>query len=141
MRMAAELQKRSRYAADEDVRCKTGVMASAWRPDLLLDTVRAGVPWVSLAGDERVPVEVLLDGEDLLVTFLWRDELHRLGVRFRTSKSPEGPSTGEMCETPEEWAQEVALVLMEELDTGLVHRAPRSVTEQGVVELHYRPKR
>lgn len=71
--------------------------------------------------------------------FPWEGEPHRLGVRFRTSESPEGPSTGEMCEYPEEWAQEVALVLMEELDTGLVHRARRSGTAQGVVELHYRP--
>ena len=31
-------------------------------------------------------------------------------------------------------------VLMEELDTGLVHRGRRTVTaHQGIVQLHYRP--
>lgn len=100
--------------------------------------MRAGVASVP-AGDERVPVEVLLDGEDLLVTFRWPAQPHLLGVRFRPSESPEGPSTGEVCLSPEEWAQEVGWVLMEELDTGLVHRGRRSVTDQGVVELHYRP--
>ena len=63
------------------------------------------------------------------------------GVRFPTTGAPDGPSTGEVCETAEEWAQEVALVLMEELDTGLVTRGRRSVSEQGIVELHYRPDR
>jgi hypothetical protein len=29
---------------------------------------------------------------------------------------------------------------MEELDTGLVHPGRRSLTEEGVVELHYRPE-
>jgi hypothetical protein len=111
-------------------------MANGWTPEQLLNAVRSVVSSVE-AGDERVPVEVLLNGEDLLVTFSWPDQPHLFGIRFRPSESPEGPSTGEACESPNEWAHEVALVLMEELDTGLVHRGRRSVTEQGVVELHY----
>ena len=112
-------------------------MADGWRAETLLEAVHAGVPSVRLAGrDERMPVEVLLDGDDLLVTFHWPDEPHLFGIRFHSSVSPEGPSTGDGCESPEEWAQEVDWVLTEELDTGLVHRGRRSVTDQGVVELH-----
>src|SRR5437868_10094078 len=99
-------------------------MAEGWRPETLLDAVRAGVPSVLLAGrDERMPVEVLLDGDDLLVTFHWPDEPHLVGIRFHPLESPEGPSTGEACEPPEERAEEVHWVLREDLDTGLVTRA------------------
>ncbi len=84
-------------------------------------------------------MQAALDGSDLLVTFRWPGEPQLLGVRFLVSEAPVGPSTGEMCDSPAEWASEVGWVLMEELDTGLVHRGRRSVTDQGVVELHYRP--
>ena len=87
---------------------------------------------------DRIPVEVVLDGEDLLVTFSWPGEPHPLGIRFTTTDAPTGPSTGELCETPEEWATEVALVLMEELDTGVVRWGRRTRTPTGVVELDYR---
>jgi hypothetical protein len=80
----------------------------------------------------------LLDGKDIVVTFHWRDDPWLYGVRFSTEEVPEGPSTGEVCETAEEWAQEVALLLMEELDTGLVTRGRRLVSPEGVVELDYR---
>ena len=113
-------------------------MTNGWPPEQLHDVVRSVVSAVE-AGDEVVPAEVLLDGDDLLVTFAWPGQPHLFGVRFRPSESPEGPSTGEVCESPTEWAHEVALELMEELGTGLVHRARRTVTDQGVVELHYRP--
>lgn len=113
-------------------------MTDGWTPEQLLDAVRSVVSSVE-AGDERVPVEILLDGEDLLVTFSWPGQPHLFGIRFRPSESPAGPWTGEVCESPEEWAHEVALALMEELDTGLVHRGRRTVTAKGIVELHYRP--
>lgn len=111
---------------------------NGWTPGQLLDAVRSVVSSVE-AGDGRVPAEVLLDGEDLLVTFSWPDQPQLFGIRVRPSESPEGPSTGEVCESAEEWAQEVAWVLMEELGTGLVHHGRRTVTTQGIVELHYRP--
>lgn len=78
------------------------------------------------------------DGEDILVTFEWPGESSRLGMRFDVSKAPYGPSTGEVCDSPEDWATEVRWVLMEELETGLTQRAPRTVTRDGVIELDWR---
>ncbi|GIM63522.1 hypothetical protein Pve01_94010 [Planomonospora venezuelensis] len=124
--------------ADECVTATLHFMLNGWTPEQLLDAVRSAVSSVE-ACDERVPATVLLDGQDLLLTFSWPDQPHLFGIRFRPSESPEGPSTGEVCESPEEWAQEVTWVLMEELGTGLVHRGRRTVTTQGIVELHYRP--
>ena len=85
-------------------------------------------------------MHAVLEGTDILVTFRWRDDPQLYGIRFPTG-APEGASTGEVCATAEEWAHEVALVLMEELDTGLVSRGRRSSDVQGWVELHYRPDR
>lgn len=79
------------------------------------------------------------DGDDILVTFRWPGEADGLGMRFRPSEAPVGPCTGELCEAPTQWANEVGWVLMEELETGLAQRAPRCVTADGVVELRYRP--
>lgn len=115
-------------------------MAEGWPAERLVDAVRAAVPTVP-GIDGPVPVEVVLDGDDLLVTFRWPAQADLFGIRFSASESPAGPSTGELCESPEDWASEVGWVLMEELDTGLVFRGRRSVTDRGVVELHYRPDR
>lgn len=130
-------------------------MTEGWTPEQLLQAVQGRVPRVSVHDDDNlldrlragdgavstayeVPVQFLLDGEDLVATFRWRGEPHLFGIRFPTSKSPISPSTGEVCESPDEWAQEVGLVLMEELDTGLVARGRRAVSPSGIVELDYR---
>lgn len=84
-------------------------------------------------------MEATLDDGDILVTFEWSGEADRLGMRFWPSQAPVGPCTGEVCDSPAEWATEVGWVLMEELETGLTRRAHRSVTADGVVELRYRP--
>ena len=84
-------------------------------------------------------MQAVLDGSDLLVRFRWPGEPRPLCVRFPLSEVPDGPSTGEPCETPAEWAKEVGWVLMEELGTGLVRRGRRSVTRRGWVELHIDP--
>lgn len=111
-------------------------MAEAWAPEHLLAVVQDFVG--SGPDDQQTPMDSLLDGADIIVTFRWRDHPQLFGVRFPTTQAPAGPMTGEVCETAEEWAQEVALVLMEELDTGLVTRGRRVVGPHGVVELDYR---
>lgn len=99
--------------------------------------MRRAVPPVP-DGDDAIPAQVSLDGDDLLVTFRWPGEPHIFGVRFPLGEVPVGPSTGEVCESPEEWAWEVSLVMAEELGTGLVRRGRRTETPRGVVELDYR---
>lgn len=111
-------------------------MSEVWAPERLLELVQARVR--SGPDDERTPMRAVLDGTDIVVTFHWRDDPQLYGVRFSTMEAPEGPSTGDVCETAEEWAQEVALVLMEELDTGLVTRGQRVGSPSGMVELDYR---
>ena len=112
-------------------------VTDTWEREAALAAVRAAVPRVP-AGDSEVPAQVVLDGDDLLVTFRWPGEEHLFGVRFPLSEAPNGPSTGEACDSLEDWAWEISLVLMEELDTGLVHRGRRTVTSEGIVELDYR---
>lgn len=112
-------------------------MTCVWDHETLLAVVRRAVPHVP-AGDDEVPAQVELDTDDLLVTFRWPGEPHLFGVRFPLEQAPAGPSTGEVCDSPEEWAWEVSLVLAEELGTGLVRRGRRTVTSTGLVELEYR---
>jgi hypothetical protein len=130
------------------------VMTEGWTPAQLLEAVRSGVPSVSVHDDSNlldavragdgavstayeVPMQFSLDGADLVATFRWPGEQHLFGVRFPTSDVPTGPSTGDVCESPDEWAQEVGLVLMEELDTGLVRRGRRALSPSGIVELDH----
>lgn len=104
---------------------------------MVLAAVRARLRH-GLNGDGDVPMEADLEDGDVLVAFHRPGDDERLGMRFPLSEAPVGASTGEVCATPAEWATEVGFVPMEELETGLTRRAPRSVTASGVVELHYR---
>ena len=112
-------------------------MTCVWDHETLLAVVRRAVPHVP-AGDDEVLAQVELDRDHLLVTFRWPGEPHVFGIRFPIAEAPDGPSTGEVCDSPEEWAWEVSLVLAEELGTGLVSRGRRTVTSTGLVELDYR---
>ncbi len=113
-------------------------MSGTWDTDRLLAEVQRRVRRGPHSDDQN-PMQATLDDGDILVTFHWPGEADRLGIRFKPSEAPVGPSTGEVCDSPTEWATEVGWVLMEELDTELTRRAPRTVTASGVVELDYRP--
>ena len=108
-------------------------MSGLWTAERLLALVQARVRR-GADGDGKTPMQAVLDGSDIVVTFHWRDDPQLYGVRFATSEAPVGPCTGDVCGTSEEWAQEVGWVLMEELDTGLVIRGRRTLTPDGVVE-------
>jgi hypothetical protein len=112
-------------------------MPEVWTPSSLLELVQARVRR-GPDGDGKTPMQAVLDGSDIVVTFHWRDDPQLYGVRFTTSEAPLGPCTGDVCDSAEEWAQEVGLRLMEELDTGLVIRGRRTLTPDGVVELDLR---
>lgn len=84
------------------------------------------------------PVEVTTDGGDLVVVFRYGGLPELFAVRFSLARMPEGPQTGEVCESLDDWAQEVDWVLDEELNTRMVETAERTVADDGVVFLRWR---
>ncbi len=84
------------------------------------------------------PAEVATDGSDLVVTFRYEGHPETFAVRFSLARMPEGPQTGEVCDSLEEWAEEVDWVLDEELNTRMVETAERTVADDGVVTLRWR---
>ena len=84
------------------------------------------------------PVEVTTDGSDLVVRFRHEGHPELFAVRFSLGRMPEGPQTGEVCESLDEWAQEVDWVLDEELNTRMVETAERTVADDGGVTLRWR---
>lgn len=59
-------------------------------------------------------------------------------VRFSLVRMSEGPQTGEVCDSLDDWAEEVDWVLDEELNTCMVQTAERTVAEDGLVFLQWR---
>lgn len=84
------------------------------------------------------PVEVTTDRSDLVVRFRYEGHPELFAVRFSLGRMPEGPQTGETCESLDEWAQEVDWVLDEELNTRMVETAERTVADDGEVTLRWR---
>ena len=84
------------------------------------------------------PLEVTTDGSDLVVVFRYGGHPGLFAVRFALDLMPEGPQTGEVCASLDDWAQEVLWALDEELDTGMVETAERTVADDGVVALRWR---
>ena len=113
-------------------------MPSDWTNEAVVTAVRSRLCDVSAERDGFAPAHVALDAEDILVTFRWRGDSQLYGVRFALADVPTGPSTGEVCESPDAWAQEVSWVLDEEIGTGLVQEAHRTVTPDGLVLLRWR---
>lgn len=84
------------------------------------------------------PVEVTTVGSDLVVVLRYEGYSELLAVRFSLDRMPEGPQTGEVCDALDDWAEEVDWVLDEELNTGMVQTAERTVMEDGLVFLRWR---
>jgi hypothetical protein len=57
--------------------------------------------------------EVRLDGDRILVIVGLPETPGRFGVYYSLDCLPHGPNTGEVCDTPEDWAVEVAMDLDE----------------------------
>ncbi|GAA5115911.1 hypothetical protein GCM10023339_23750 [Alloalcanivorax gelatiniphagus] len=111
-----------------------------WPADDAAAAVRArfdATDWQARAVDYR-PVDVTTDGRDLVVVLSHHGHSESFAVRFSLDRMPEGPQTGEVCESLVEWAQEVDWVVDEELSTGLVQTAERIVADDGVVLLRWR---
>lgn len=98
-------------------------MPPDWADEAVVAAVRSRLLHVSAERGGYAPAHVALDAEDILVTFRRRRDSQLYGLRFSLANLPTGPSTGEVCGSPDEWAQEVRWVLDEEIGTGLVQEA------------------
>ncbi len=111
-----------------------------WPADDAVAVVRSRfdrMNWESLVVAYR-PVEVATDGSDLVIRFRYEGHAELFAVRFSLARMPEGPQTGEVCESLDDWAEEVGWVLDEELNTRMVETAERTVADDGVVTLRWR---
>jgi hypothetical protein len=106
-----------------------------WTRDEVLAAVRASLPGRVDSGwtFERAD----LNGDQVLVLF--RVGAQRFGVHYSLEELPHGPNTGEVCETPREWAQEIGWDMDEQVLTGGLLRAERSAGSDGVILLSWRP--
>jgi len=118
----------------------------AWTPSEVLTAVRSSLVanrpfsnWTYERAD--------LEGDDVLVVFrvkasapvrphLGRD--HRFGVLYPLADLPHGPSTGMPRDTVEQWADEIAGDIDEQVDTGLIATAERTARPPRLVLLRWR---
>lgn len=77
-----------------------------------------------------------LDGERVLVILRFEDE-RRFGVHYELADVPNGPNSGELCETPQDWADEIVLDIDEQVLTGGVGRAERAAGPDGLEVLRW----
>lgn len=84
------------------------------------------------------PEEVTTEGSNLVVSFRYEGYPELFAVRFSLDSMPKGPQTGEVCESQDDWAEEVDWVLDEELNTCMVQTAERTMTEHGLIILRWR---
>ena len=88
-----------------------------------------------MSGHGYQPAEILVQGDDVVLSFRLRDDSTVYLVRFSTRAPLRGASTGELCSSPETWATEVWMLLAEEVGTREIHSARRTVEDSGVVVL------
>jgi hypothetical protein len=114
------------------VRLRGSMSCVDWTLDSMLTAVRRNVRhgdrshWAFESAD--------LDGDAVLVIFRLANR-SRFGVRYTLSDAPEGPNTGEPCDTPEDWAEEIWVDMEEQILTGGVARAEHSRRPGGLVLL------
>lgn len=109
-------------------------MTAPWPMDVLVATLHETLARPNMPSQGCSGVEVLAGDDAVVVAFGWLDNRHRFEIRIPVADAAEGMSTGLSNDTAEQWANEVALWLSEELDTGYVARASRRLVD-GRIEL------
>lgn len=84
-------------------------------------SLRAGV-WM---GPRFELLDLQRDGDEVMVAFRGQQNPRPFRMRVDVSGFPEGPSTGIECAAPDEWANDLCILLTEELETGYTRRAER----------------
>lgn len=72
-----------------------------------------------------------IDGDFVLVTFRHKRSEHVVGVRYLATDRT-SVYTGEPCETATEWAVEIRLDIDEQVGTGDIARAERTMLPNGI---------
>ena len=75
----------------------------------------------------------LVDGDVRVVLRRLRDDDRPHAVRYSLRRLPVGPCTGEVCDTPDQWAIEIAWDLEEVIATREIETGDRRVEPDGVV--------
>jgi len=104
-----------------------------WSPDEVLAAVRTRL---SFNGSGWTFERADLDGDKVLVIFNV-DDGRRFGVHYDLAEVPMGNNTGLPCETPDAWADEIDLTMDEQVATGGVARAERTVRADGLTVLSW----
>lgn len=107
-----------------------------WAPAVLADALRDALSRVSMPKDHYQPVDVEADGADVRLTLRIRDDPTTYVILLSAQPPYLGKSTGEPCESPQDWAEEVWWMLMEEVDTRSIDSARRTQLRGGLVRLH-----
>jgi hypothetical protein len=103
-------------------------------PDEVLAAAQAALLGSDAVTDGYVGTWISVVDDDLVVAFRWRLHPREFQVRLPLGDLSAGCWTGQETDTAEAWVNEVAGLLMEELDTGATHWAVRHERD-GRVEL------
>ncbi|SFF97957.1 hypothetical protein SAMN05421678_103178 [Actinopolymorpha cephalotaxi] len=99
----------------------------------MLAAIRTHLLQAGAVTDGYAGVEVIARAETMLLVFRWRRDPNVYAIEVDYPRSPESPMTGEPAESADEWAQHLGWHLSEELGTGLVHRARRTLRDGRVL--------
>jgi hypothetical protein len=103
-----------------------------------MESVRRHLATAHFERPLRIERVDLVDGDVLVVlSGLHADVLN--GVRFSLAHVPDGPLTGTVCSSVDEWATEVAIALDEASSTREMDSAEQRVQPDGVVLLRWWP--
>jgi hypothetical protein len=111
-------------------------MDPGWTPQAVMESVRRHLATSHFERPLRIEQVDLADGDVLVVlSGLHAEVLH--GVRFSLAHVPVGPLTGEVRNSVDEWAGEVAIALDEASSTRQMDSAEQRVEPNGVVLLRW----
>ncbi|QYC45537.1 hypothetical protein Nocox_39970 [Nonomuraea coxensis DSM 45129] len=108
-------------------------MTAAWPRTEVVETVKRLLLRPGVVTEGFTGVGVVAEAGRLLVVFRWRRDPNTYAIELDFPTAPESPWTGLTVDSAEEWAADVASLLMEELLTGLVVRGRRTVREGHVL--------
>lgn len=104
-----------------------------WRSERMVELVREHLALATFDYRDMVRGVALVDGDARVVLHRLRDDDRPHAVRYSLQRLPVGPWTGEVCETPDQWAVEVAGDLTEVIATREIEQGERRVEPDGVV--------